>query len=336
MKKKYGVFFALAFVVAAGGCGTAASPILKTITVASSGEEKDYSIIYDNGKANRTEVFSPDNAIFFYADEGDYVATVENGKVTVALADTKLTDMEGADREPDDVIRSLMQSVADNAEHDIFDVTFIIDGSRYFVFEKQNVSLQTPCVLFEYDVENGSLDELYRWEDTELEGIAVDNATIIGGADGPTSIFLASDVISTEHREVIDESACAPVIDRVLNEYEFEPITWDEANKRKDDDCLIKMAEDDTGRYEVWGVISREFGSYGMILNDTIDGSDTNTNYVYKPWCYVDKDEDKPELIWNDGKLTFVYPEADGDGYKNKSLHIDCGYDTGHMEFEDE
>ena len=191
MEKKYGMLFALALVIIAGGCGSATSPVLKTITIPSSGGEKEYSIIYDNGKASRTDAFSPDNALFLFADEGDFVETTKDGTITVTLADTKLTDADGTDSEPDDVIRSLMNRVADNAEHDIFDVTFIIDGGHYYVFEKENVNLQAPCILYEYDKENGSLKELYRWEDVELEGISVDDAMIIGGADGPTSVFLA-------------------------------------------------------------------------------------------------------------------------------------------------
>ncbi len=190
------------------GCGRAERPVVKTITVNSSNEEKEYSIIYDNGKIGRTEEFSPDNAIFLYAEEGDFAATTKGGKITVTLADTKLTDSEGTESDPDDAMLSLMQRVADNAEHDIFDVIFIIDGSRYFVFEKHNVNLQIPCVLYEYDTESDSLKELCRWEDVELEGIAVEDTMILGGADEPTSVFLAQ---SFGGKEIYPELPVDPI-----------------------------------------------------------------------------------------------------------------------------
>ena len=66
-----------------------------------------------------------------------------------------------------------MQSVADNAEHDIFDVMILIDGGKYFVFEKHNVNLQTPCVLYKYNGDARILEKLYQWDDAELIGIAL-------------------------------------------------------------------------------------------------------------------------------------------------------------------
>lgn len=124
------------------------------------------------------------------------------------------------------------------------------------------------------------------------------------------------------------------VIDRVLTEFEFVPVEWDNIIEwDKESDALIKMAQDPTGRYQVWGIISKEDGSYGMILDDTIDGTDTNTNYTYESWYYTGNSEDEPKLEWEDDKLMFSYPVPAEGGYKVKTVRIDCGYDTGHMEF---
>ena len=106
----------------------------------------------------------------------------------------------------------------------------------------------------------------------------------------------------------------------------------------KEQDILyfaIKMAQDATGRYQIWGIISKEAGTYGLILDDTIDGTDTNTNYVYESWYYIGNSEDEPKLKWEDDKLMFSYPVPIENGYEFKTVHIDCGYDTGHMEFAD-
>ena len=135
---------------------------------------------------------------------------------------------------------------------------------------------------------------------------------------------------------VISENKYSAVIDRVLTEFEFTPVAWDNTIEwDKESDALIKMAQDPTGRYQVWGIISKEAGSYGLILDDTIDGTDTNTNYVYEPWHYTGNSEGEPKLEWDDDKLMFSYPIPTEDGYEVKTVLLDCRYDTGHMEFAD-
>ena len=134
---------------------------------------------------------------------------------------------------------------------------------------------------------------------------------------------------------VISEDKYSAVIDRVLTEFEFTPVAWDNTIADKESDALIKMAQDPTGRYQVLGIISKEAGSYGVVLDDTIDGTDTNTNYVYEPWYYTGSSEGEPKLEWDDNKLMFSYPIPTDDGYEVKTVLLDCGYDTGHMEFAD-
>ncbi|MBR4573718.1 MAG: hypothetical protein IKO16_02300 [Lachnospiraceae bacterium] len=325
-----------------GGCGTTTSnPVVRAITSKPGTDEKEYSIVYDNGKIEATSEFAPDEAIVLYADSDDFVANTENGKVNVRLDDTKLTDDTGNPYDTDDVIQSLMQDIADNAEHDIFDVSIIIDGDRYFVFEKHNVNIQTPCVLYEYDTATKVLDELCRWDDVDLKGIAIygsdsDGSTvIIGGADGPTSIYLASKTDSDgERKQDINDSDYTAVIDRVLNEYNFEPVEWNNTIEWSEDaDALIKMAEENKGRYKAYGIISKEAGPYGIVLIDTIDWTEINTNYVYEKWFYTGSSAGEPELKWDKSRLYFTYPVPSIIGYKMKTVMIDCGYDTGHMEF---
>lgn len=322
------------------GCNTAdIKPVVKTITSKLGTDKKEYSIVYDNGKIEVTSEFTPDETIILYADDDDFSANVENGKVNVRLDDTKLTDDSGDPYDTDDVIRSLMQDIADNAEHDIFDVSIIIDDDRYFVFEKHNVNIQTPCVLYEYDTTAKVLNELCRWEDVDLIGISVygsdsdGSTTIIGGSDGPTSIYLASKTESNDEKD-IDDSEYTAVIDRVLNEYSFEPVAWDNTIEWSEDaDILIKMAEENKGRYKAYGIISKEAGPYGIVLIDTVDLTELNTNYVYEKWFYTGSSDGEPELKWDKSRLYFTYPVPSIIGYKMKTVMIDCGYDTGHMEF---
>lgn len=340
MKKMRIVLILAVLTVILGGCGTTTSnPVVRAITSKPGTDEKEYSIVYDNGKIEATSEFAPDEAIVLYADSDDFVANTENGKVNVRLDDTKLTDDTGNPYDTDDVIQSLMQDIADNAEHDIFDVSIIIDGDRFFVFEKHNVNIHTPCVLYEYDITAKGLNELCRWEDVDLIGISVYGSdsdvstTIIGGADGPTSIYLASKTESNDEKD-IDDSEYTAVIDRVLNEYNFEPVAWDNTIERSEDaDILIKMAEENKGRYKAYGIISKEAGPYGIVLIDTVDLTELNTNYVYEKWFYTGSSDGEPELKWDKSRLYFTYPVPSIIGYRMKTVMIDCGYDTGHMEF---
>lgn len=134
--------------------------------------------------------------------------------------------------------------------------------------------------------------------------------------------------------EALSESDYDHIIDRVLNENNFTPIDWNSTiESEEDSDIIVKMAEDSTGRYEAWGIISKEAGTYGIVLNDKIDGSDLNTNYVLEPWYYTASSTDTPEFEWKDDTLFLSYPVPSGNEYTIKTVQIDCGYDTGHMEF---
>ena len=172
------------------------------------------------------------------------------------------------------------------------------------------------------------------------EQASVINASEIEQSNAETAESDETMVVTTESEivanndSVISEDDYSKVIDKVLTEFKFVPVAWDNTIEwDKESDALIKMAQDPTGRYQVWGVISKEDGSYGMILDDTIDGTDTNTNYTYEPWYYTGNSEDEPKLEWEDDKLMFSYPVPTENGYEDKTVHIDCGYDTGHMEF---
>lgn len=98
------------------------------------------------------------------------------------------------------------------------------------------------------------------------------------------------------------------------------------------------MAEDSTGRYRAYGIISKEEGAYGIILNDTLDGTGININCIFEEWVYTATATDEPYFSWEKNTLFFTYPissSAESD-HEMKKVKINCGYDTGHMEFVDE
>ena len=341
MKKLLMLLLMTIFLSVLGGCGVHGNPVVKTITYKKGSNRADYAVVYDSRKIEKTNEFDPDDATILLAENGDFMSDMDNGKITVSLVSTELTDVDGNTVEADKTITALMESVANYAEHDIFDVKIIIDGDRYFVFEKHNVNFWTPCVLYEYDPAATKLTELHKWDDVELSGIALcDSVVIIGGADGPTSIFLASKTAGgseESNSESIEEEVYSGIIDRVLSEYKYNPVPWNNTMDWKEDaDVLVEMADDPTGRYKAYGIISKEDGAYGIVLNDTIDGKDSNMNYVYEKWFYTGNEDGKPEFTWKDEGLYFSYPISVNSGFELRSVGIDCGYDTGHMEFKGE
>jgi len=143
------------------------------------------------------------------------------------------------------------------------------------------------------------------------------------------------DVLSSCHRifgdvSVPDFDELSEVVNRVGLENAF---SWNNTVDFKEDaDALIKMAGDETGEYEIYGIMSAEYGTYGLLLNDRIDGED-NWNFEYVTWYYTGAPDDQPVLEQSeDGKYVFSYVYKYDDVPYWRECILDCGYDTGHME----
>lgn len=67
------------------------------------------------------------------------------------------------------------------------------------------------------------------------------------------------------------------------------------AEFKEDANVLIKMAEDPTGQYAAYGFLCGEYGSYGILLNDKLNGED-NWNYFYTPWAYTGTSDSEPTM----------------------------------------
>ena len=109
---------------------------------------------------------------------------------------------------------------------------------------------------------------------------------------------------------------------------------WNNTVELKSDaDALIKMASDETGRFEIYGIMSAKYGTYGLLLNDRVDGQE-NWNFAYVPWVYTGAPSGQPILEPDGkGKYIFAYIDQYEDGVPWwEECILDCGYDTGHME----
>lgn len=146
--------------------------------------------------------------------------------------------------------------------------------------------------------------------------------------------------------EVTDETAVIDELTRVVSTVGLEnAYPWNNTvDLKQNADALIKMAADDSGRYEIYGIMSKKYGTYGMLLNDRVGGSE-NWNFVCEPWYYSGAPDEEPVLKWDSSgadkytfdKYVFSYVSA----YENGApvwceKVLDCGYDTGHMEFMSE
>lgn len=111
------------------------------------------------------------------------------------------------------------------------------------------------------------------------------------------------------------------------------------AEFKEDANVLIKMAEDPTGQYAAYGFLCGEYGSYGILLNDKLNGED-NWNYFYTPWAYTGLSDVEPamEKAADGYSGTFTFPAPANDPVKS-SIQIKTwklqSYDTGTIEIED-
>lgn len=186
-----------------------------------------------------------------------------------------------------------------------------------------NGLLQNCTVLL--STEQGILTNQYR-KATELPQIY---PVMFDPDEIQAAIDKASDDVVYEEADVFEE--LVRVVGTVGLENAFP---WNNTVELKENaDALIKMASDETGRYEIYGVMSAKYGTYGLLLNDWIGGRE-NWNFAYVPWVYSGGSSEQPILEPDGkGKYIFAYVDQYEDGvpWWNECV-LDCGYDTGHME----
>lgn len=171
-------------------------------------------------------------------------------------------------------------------------------------------------------------------------GCGGDTEVIIPAPDGADEAIVtataAPEATAPDEVDIAEpeENACdmlMEIVDRVgvknaypwVNTVDFE----------KESEALIKLAEDETGEYAVYGIMSGEYGTCGLLLNDVIDG-ENNFNIEYTEWYYSGVPEEQPILetdMHGEYTISYVYKYENGAPCWKKCI-LDCGYDTGHME----
>lgn len=171
--KKLIIIAAICAVFPAGGCGNHRTPVVRVVTSSPDDGTQGYEMIYEGGKVKKTGKFTPEANTIYQADFTDFSGTIEDNKIAVTLIDTKLTDKDGNEIEPDENTIQFMQWIADNSKHNIYEADFIPLQDKYFALVKLNVNWWDPCVLYMYDTEEQKFSELYKWDHVNIEGVSL-------------------------------------------------------------------------------------------------------------------------------------------------------------------
>lgn len=135
----------------------------------------------------------------------------------------------------------------------------------------------------------------------------------------------------TEDTFGYNEAELAQAMDRVLSANGLESaFTMDEyidkANQAEGYiDAVVLLGSSEHGKYEIYGVSSKEFGPVGMVINCIIDGKD-NWNYLYELWSWR---AGMQVHETNDHQFCFSYCDGYGTGAHTEQFYVCHVYDTG-------
>lgn len=183
------------------------------------------------------------------------------------------------------------------------------------------------------DEQTGSSEESVGEQMSSLEESIDEQLSSLGGSTKEDAV--SEHQTTTEENEVLDETGVFDELSRVVGTVGLEnAYPWSNTvDLKQNADTLIKMAGDESGRYEIYGIMSKKYGTYGLLLNDWI-GGDENWNFAFVPWYYSGTPTDEPVLSLDENgtyMFSYVYAYEDGVPMWQENV-LDCGYDTGHME----
>ena len=180
------------------------------------------------------------------------------------------------------------------------------------------------------EMDGTSVDSKPKYMNAEL----VDTETKIDIRDGGGNEFLAEHEKNTAEDRNSNNNEVYNELARVVNTIGLEnAYDWNNTAEFKPNaEVLIKMASDETGRFEIYGIMGQKYGTYGLLLNDRVNGEE-NWNFACVPWHYSGAPSEQPILEQDEtGKYIFSYVYKYDDVPLWRTCILDCGYDTGHME----
>ena len=311
----------------------------------------DAAVVLEEADGQKLEVSAPrldlrmttgaDGTMMYYADESRFIFGGYYGLFVYDVETDRI--IRGVDLAP----IGCDATQGENA----CEISVAADGSK--VFLKPMNGSRTYVYLVEQNelwiASDGSADDaLYSSPDVASD--MPDGKYAAFEQDGKIrSYSLVNDTTIGELCYAVDGQASDRRVFEALRRMEMEDITavvidiglenalpWSNTAELTDGaDVLIQMAADETGEFQIYGIISAQYGTYGMLLNDRKDGED-NWSFAYEPWYYSGMPDDQPVLEpEGDGHFIFRYVYAYEDGKpKWRERILLCGYDSGTMSLE--
>lgn len=214
-----------------------------------------------------------------------------------------------------------------------------------------NITPDTPYLIATEYIGNGTTEALnvYSCEDV-MQDEDVKNMVLQQSKDAGIMTIMFYYVVSGDTEEQLtgsfesisqepDETGnIAPeeslsesdVINRIINETGIEnAVDYAMASASELEEGMVLLCTSESGKYEVYGVVSPEYGTHGILINDVIDGTD-NWNYFYEDWTFgaeppsITESEDGYEMELS------LYQQKD----KKEEIHF-SSYDTGTVDTDD-
>ena len=178
-------------------------PVLKVATRDKNSGYVTYQTLYENRKIKNSEGFESDELTFYYAHTNDFRCEKIDGHLVNTLVRTDIYDEEGKSIEPDDIIKDILQTVAEKTDHSIVDVTVILHEGIYYVQVELNVNLWDPTCFYRYDQDKKKLTLLYTWDNKEVVGIT-NVEEIKSEAKEDWTLVDEGELVRTEYYDFID------------------------------------------------------------------------------------------------------------------------------------
>ena len=245
-------------------------------------------------------------------DEDTYAFLVINYEYNVLLTSDLVYD-EGTEKQAaidcdvyypvDGTAKKLGSILSDGTAYPI---TFTKDGifaasghkvEKYGISQEGNLYLEKG--VYEQFDEAGNATYICRTGNQESEVTEQEYQALVNeytksqivhfsyGAEGSVNEYQEK-ALDVETQDVMapdmDEEGVYDELARVVSSVGLENAwPWNNTvNLKENADALIKMASDETGRFEIYGIMSAKYGTYGLLLNDWIGGQE-NWNFAYVP-----------------------------------------------------
>ena len=144
------------------------------------GERRNYVIAAD--RIMSSPDFAADPMTVYYVPWDCFESYIDHdqNKVLNRLIRIAVTDEREKPCDVPEAMRTIFPLIA-GLEHDMMNIRIFDLSGEYFVDLETNVNLWSPCKLYYFDQETGTLQKLYTWDDERVLGIHILSADRLHG-----------------------------------------------------------------------------------------------------------------------------------------------------------